>query len=91
MEKELKKSDKKYIRIKKAEIRNKVYDVKKQKEMIAELYKNVLGGAGVVKEVKLVKKAKPTATKNSGAAKQKGKADAKAGAKMKNKKVHPVK
>ena len=78
--KQLKKSERAFIRRKKAEIRRKFYDAKKQKEMIDELYKNVLGGGGVVKVAAPVK-----AKKIDAKAKQKGKADVKAGAKMKNK------
>ena len=48
----LKKSDRKYISTQKARIRREFLDVKKQEEMISELYKRVLPNTEKAKEAK---------------------------------------
>jgi hypothetical protein len=74
------KSDKKFIRSKKAEIRRKFWDVKKQKELIDEMYKRLSGEIKAEVVIKKVKKTKVEQKQNQG----KSKAKAEKG-KMKNK------
>lgn len=83
MNKELNKSDKKFVRLEKAKIRKKFWDVKKQEEVIAELYKRMQGDptAKIEEQKKPVKKAKVVDQKS----KQKAKVGGEKG-KMKNKK-----
>lgn len=81
MVKNLNKSDKKFIRFKKAEIRKKFYDAKKQKEMIDEMYKRLSGEIKTEVVEKKVKKVKAEQKQNQG----KSKAKVESG-KMKNKK-----
>lgn len=77
----LNKSEKKFIRTKKAEIRKKFWDVKKQEEMIAEMYKKMSGEIKAEVVEKKVKKVKAEQNQNQ----NKSKAKAEKG-KMKNKK-----
>ena len=58
MFKNLNKSDKKFIRLEKARIRRKFWDVKKQKEMIDEMYKRLSGEIKAEVIEKKVKKVK---------------------------------
>ena len=74
------KSDKKFIRLEKAKIRKKFWDVKKQKEMIDEMYKRLSGEIKTEIVAKKIKKAKALQNQNQG----KSKAKAEKG-KMKNK------
>ncbi|KKP31078.1 MAG: hypothetical protein A2360_02430 [Candidatus Staskawiczbacteria bacterium RIFOXYB1_FULL_32_11] len=81
MFKNLNKSDKKFIRLEKARIRRKFWDVKKQKEMIDEMYKRLSGEIKAEVIEKKVKKVKVEQKQNQ----VKSKAKAEKG-KMKNKK-----
>jgi hypothetical protein len=75
------KSDKKFIRLKKAEIRRKFWDVKKQKKMIGEMYKKLSGEIKTEVIEKKVKKVKVLQKQNQGKSKVKSEKS-----KMKNKK-----
>ena len=55
---QLKSSDRKFIRREKARIRRQFLDVKKQEELISELYKRLLGKSGVKVETEKVKEVK---------------------------------
>ena len=54
----LKKSDRKYIRTKKAQIRREILDVAKQEEMITELYKKMVGNIVVAPKIVIAKEPK---------------------------------
>lgn len=56
---QLKDSDRKFIRTEKARIRRQFLDLKRQEEMIAELYKRVLGKPSVKAETETTKEVKP--------------------------------
>ncbi len=75
------KSEKKFIRLEKAKIRRKFWDVKKQEEMIDIMYKRLSGEIKAEVVEKKAKKVKVVQKQNQG--KSKVKADA---GKMKNKK-----
>jgi hypothetical protein len=88
MNRELNKSEKKFIRIKKSEIRKKFWDVRKQEEAITELYKRMLGDptAKVEESKKSAKKVNKPASAKAMVGKQKAKTASEGKGKMKNKK-----
>jgi hypothetical protein len=79
----LKKSDRKFIRLEKARIRRQFLDVKKQQELISELYKRFLGEKSGVASKTAVAKPQPKKETKKVEAKPKAKKEKSAGKKSK--------